>query len=230
MYFTWNIVLRSILLDRILLLNVGVSREKHIYLTSANRRAWDAIGEEVASPYLDQPGYRALFEEFIARLERGSEVLDLGCGPGIPIARMLSHHFAVTGLDFSPKMVTAARRNVPMAEFVVADMTKMQIPRTFSGIVASYSLLCLPPGKFLLAARNICAALKLGGLCFIALNDGDGGGLVQLGTRVVYAHAYSEADVRTAFSTLAVLDIRRDIVQSEMFGIERSISFLLQAS
>ncbi len=207
-----------------------MSREKHTYLASVNRRAWDAIGEQVASPYLDHPGYRALFEEFMARLEPGSEVLDLGCGPGIPVARMLSHRFAVTGLDFSPEMVRAARRNVLGAEFVVADMTKMQIWKRFSGVVASYSLLCLPPDKFLLAARNICDALKLGGLCFIALNDGDGGSLVQLGTRVVYAHAYSEADVRLAFSTLAVLDIRRDIVQSEMFGVERSISFLLQAS
>jgi predicted TPR repeat methyltransferase len=207
-----------------------VSRENQIYLASVNRRAWDAIGEQVASPYLDQPGYRAVFEQFMSRLEPGSEVLDLGCGPGIPVTRTLSYHFAVTGLDFSRNMVRAARRNVPGAKFVVADMSKMQMQKRFSGIVASYSLLCLPPSKFLLAAQNICAALRMGGLCFIALNDGDGGGLVQLGSRVVYAHAYSEAEVRAAFLTLAVLDVRRDVVQSKMFGIERSISFLLQAS
>jgi len=201
-----------------------------MYIASVNRRAWDAIGEQVASPYLDQPGYLALFEEFMARLEPGSEVLDAGCGPGIPVARILSHHFVVTGLDFSPEMVKAARRNVPKAEFLVTDMTRMRIQKRFCGVVASYSLLCLPPRKFLSAARNICAALRPGGLCFIALNDGDGGGLVRLGTRVVYSHAYSEVDVRTAFSTLAVLDIRRDIVQTKMFGVERSMSLLLQAT
>ena len=50
---------------------------------------------------------------------------DLGCGPGATTARLVRRFAAarVTGFDASSAFVTAARRGVPDAEFVIADVT-----------------------------------------------------------------------------------------------------------
>ena len=59
----------------------------------------------------DQQRNRALFEkpwldQFLALLDSGSHVLDLGCGSGRPISEYMIHQgHHVTGLDFAPKML-----------------------------------------------------------------------------------------------------------------------------
>jgi 2-polyprenyl-3-methyl-5-hydroxy-6-metoxy-1,4-benzoquinol methylase len=53
----------------------------------------------------------------------GGRVLDLGCGAGIPVAcdlTALGH--AVVGVDGSAQQVVRARRDVPSAVFLEADM------------------------------------------------------------------------------------------------------------
>lgn len=61
-------------------------------ILALNRKAWDAIGERTASPYLGCPGYLRLFERFCASIQHlphRARVLDLGCGPGVPVTREL---------------------------------------------------------------------------------------------------------------------------------------------
>lgn len=66
-------------------------------ILALNRKAWDAIGERTASPYLACPGYLRLFEHFCASLPKGARVLDLGCGPGVPVTReLVNKGFRVT--------------------------------------------------------------------------------------------------------------------------------------
>jgi SAM-dependent methyltransferase len=82
---------------------------------------------------------------FFHLLPRGSEVLDLGCGCGVPDARLLSERFRVTGVDISDVQVERARRLVPGVRFLRADMTEVRFsPATFAGIVCLYALIHLP--------------------------------------------------------------------------------------
>jgi SAM-dependent methyltransferase len=78
-------------------------------------------------------------------LPRGSDVLDLGCGCGVPDARLLSERFRVTGVDISDVQISRAKRLVPGARFLRADMTEVRFrPDTFAGIVCLYALIHVP--------------------------------------------------------------------------------------
>ena len=57
----------------------------------------------------------------------GADVLELGCGAGIPTTQRLAERFAVTGIDISARQIALARRNVPDATFIHADMTALDI-------------------------------------------------------------------------------------------------------
>src|SRR6188508_2449752 len=62
-----------------------------------------------------------LLDEFIERLPENSNVLDAGCGAGVPISQILNEHFQVTGVDFSETQIKLAKKNVPNANFLCED-------------------------------------------------------------------------------------------------------------
>src|SRR5215211_2149488 len=62
-----------------------------------------------------------LLHDFIARLPANANVLDAGCGAGIPISQMLSKHFGVTGVDFSEAQIELAKKHVQNANFICWD-------------------------------------------------------------------------------------------------------------
>jgi ubiquinone/menaquinone biosynthesis C-methylase UbiE len=89
--------------------------------------------------------YREWLQPFFRMLPAGTEVLDLGCGCGIPEARMLSERFRVTGVDISDVQIARARDVVPTGRFFRADMTRVSFPsETFGGVVCLYSLIHVP--------------------------------------------------------------------------------------
>jgi SAM-dependent methyltransferase len=76
-------------------------------------------------------------DRFIARLARGATVLDLGCGPGRPVAQhMVERGLRVTGIDSSPTMISFCRDRLPDQEWIVADMRQLALGRRFDGILA----------------------------------------------------------------------------------------------
>jgi SAM-dependent methyltransferase len=192
-----------------------------------NRRAWDAIGTNVASPYIGLPGYRAALDGFMNKLPPDAAVLDLGCGPGMAVTQLLAGRFRLLGIDFSETMIEAARQNVQRASFQQMGMTDLPFNSEFDGIVASYSLTSLDEPAFQIVADKICRALKPGGLCFIAVGEGTGAGIVSIAGQQMYARAYRVADMLSAFAALSVLDVRRDEVTTEMYGTEHSMAIVM---
>ncbi|MEO5989933.1 MAG: class I SAM-dependent methyltransferase [Candidatus Eisenbacteria bacterium] len=90
-------------------------------------------------------GYAYWLDRFMVGLRPGARVLDAGCGNGLPAARELARRCAVTGIDLSPVNVERARKLVPGARFMCADMTTVAIePGSFDAIVAFYSLIHVP--------------------------------------------------------------------------------------
>jgi SAM-dependent methyltransferase len=80
-------------------------------------------------------------------LPRGVAVIDLGCGSGLPITKVLvSEGLDVYAIDASPSLVEAFRRNlpeIPVAFESVED--SLFFNRIFDGVVAWGLMFLLPP-------------------------------------------------------------------------------------
>ena len=115
------------------------------------------------------------------RLKPGSSVLDVGCGAGIPVARHLAETFDVTGIDISSSMIALARKNVPSARFVHADVVETEFPEgSFDAIVSYYSIFHIPRQEHRELLRRFARWLRPGGLLLftVAKND-DGPGYTE---------------------------------------------------
>jgi SAM-dependent methyltransferase len=136
---------------------------------------YDALGEGYlawASGVLD-PRERML-EAFSAPLASGGRVLDLGCGAGLPSTKALAARFNVTGVDISTVQIEAARRHVPEASFVHADLTQIDFPPgTFDGVTAFYAISHVPRDEHGDLFHCIARWLVPGGLFLATLGSAD---------------------------------------------------------
>jgi len=137
-----------------------------------------------------------LLDDFIARLPANANVLDAGCGAGIPISQMLSKHFGVTGVDFSEAQIELAKKHVQNANFICWDMTRLDFPEdTFDGICSYYAIIHIPREEHQPLLANFYRMLKPGGFALLCLgaehliDDIDEN---YLGTRMYWSHYDTE--------------------------------------
>ena len=89
--------------------------------------------------------YLSWLDELTPLLPPNAPVLELGCGCGIPVAKTLAAHFAVTGVDISPVQIERAQSLVPHAQFLCADMSQVDFaPDSFAAVMAFYSIIHVP--------------------------------------------------------------------------------------
>jgi SAM-dependent methyltransferase len=101
----------------------------------------------------------------LRQLPPGANLLELGCGVGLPTTRNLAEQLAVTGVDISAKQIAHARQNVPEAEFLCADMSTLDYPDgNFDGIAAFYSIFHVPRREQPGLLRKIVNWLRPGGI------------------------------------------------------------------
>lgn len=123
---------------------------------------------------------RPWWEEFARHLHKGCQILDLGCGSGIP-ARFLSNRgLRVVGVDVSGDMVRLARKQDPQGIFFCAEMDEIHWPiYSFHGACSFFSLLHLPKKKARKLVKNVHEWLRPGGIFAVTLVEGDGEGLCE---------------------------------------------------
>jgi ubiquinone/menaquinone biosynthesis C-methylase UbiE len=84
-------------------------------------------------------------EELLGLLRERPDVLELGCGGGVRSTRLLAGRGQLLGIDISSEQVSRARRRVPNARFVHADITQVELePSSFDAVVAFYVLNHVP--------------------------------------------------------------------------------------
>ena len=106
--------------------------------------------------------YTALLLE---QLPEGSDILELGCGTGVPTTQQLAVKFAVTGVDISAKQVELARQKVPTARFIHSDMIQLDFPAgSFDAIAAFYSMIHVPRQEQAELLCKVGSWLRPGGL------------------------------------------------------------------
>ncbi len=59
---------------------------------------------------------------------RGAHILDAGCGPGRVGAYLAQAGHDVTGVDLDPTLIAAARTEHPGAQWLVGDLTELDLP------------------------------------------------------------------------------------------------------
>jgi ubiquinone/menaquinone biosynthesis C-methylase UbiE len=137
----------------------GFNRVSTIYRPP--RSPADALGHTLQR-------HREWLEPLFRRLRRGADVLDLGCGCGVPDAKLLAERFRVTGIDISDVQIARARRLVPSARFVRADMTEVALPpATFEGVVCLYALIHVPLEEQQALLARVARWLTPGGLFLV---------------------------------------------------------------
>jgi 2-polyprenyl-3-methyl-5-hydroxy-6-metoxy-1,4-benzoquinol methylase len=110
------------------------------------RRGYDAVSYQYRRDDADEGRYAPWIAGLCERVPARADILDLGCGCGVPVARSLARAgHTVTGVDFSEVQVRRARRLVPAARFVKADVTATNMPTaSFDAVVCLYAMIHLP--------------------------------------------------------------------------------------
>lgn len=140
-------------------------------------RGYDAIAlryaewaGSVVSPALEW------LRELDARLPDGANVLELGCGRGVPGTRELARRHRVTGVDISAAQIELARHHVPEASFVHADAIELEIaPASLDAVVALYFFGHVPVEEQRDLIGRIALWLNDGGLLLATFSAGDAG-------------------------------------------------------
>jgi trans-aconitate methyltransferase len=89
---------------------------------------------------------RPYLERVLASLAPRSDVLDLGCGTGEPIARFFADAgHRVTGVDSAQAMVALCRARFPHGDWIRADMRALNLKKSFAALIAWDSFFHLPP-------------------------------------------------------------------------------------
>ncbi len=79
------------------------------------------------------------------KLEPFSHVLDLCCGQGNVTEALIAQGHEVVGIDFSPEMLTIARRRAPEAEFIEADAQELPFEDDrFDCVVCNFGIMHIP--------------------------------------------------------------------------------------
>ena len=97
-----------------------------------------------AAATIGDPRQRFL-DELMSHLPDGSDVVDLGCGAGIPSTQALAQQHSVLGVDISASQLRLAGRHVPGAEFLKADFAELDLPSaSCDAVTAFYSMTHVP--------------------------------------------------------------------------------------
>jgi len=160
------------------------------------REGYNAIAKRYLAERTRDSADVRLLDELIERLPSGARVLDAGCGAGIPVSQILSERFHVTGVDFSEAQIELAKQNVPNAQFLCEDMTRLEFPEnTFDGITSYYAIIHIPREEHQALLKNFYRLLKPGGFALLCLgaehliDDIDEN---YLGARMYWSHYDSE--------------------------------------
>ncbi|GES65244.1 O-methyltransferase [Aspergillus terreus] len=129
--------------------------------------AYDNITEWYLQWVQSQKSPRQRYTKLLLdKLQPSPSILELGCGPGVPIVQMLLDHGAqVVANDISTKQIEMAKARCPSAKLVAGDMTALTFePASFDGVISFYTLFHLPRSKLKDMLTKIHGWLKPGGI------------------------------------------------------------------
>lgn len=96
-------------------------------------------------------------------------VVEIGCGPGRDAQEILKRTNKYLGIDLSRKFIQIAKKKVPQARFILADMESFNYPTGIDIVFAFASLLHTNERKFKRILDHVYTCLNPNGLVYISL-------------------------------------------------------------
>ena len=112
-----------------------------------------------------------LYAPFLALLQPGASILDLGCGSGRDSKYFLAHGYAVEAVDGSSELCKIASKYLgrPVRQLLFQDLDYAE---TFDAVWANASLLHVPKDALPSVLQKINDALKPGGILHASFKHG----------------------------------------------------------
>ena len=148
---------------------------------------------------------RHWLDRFLALVEPGGRILDLGCGAGDPVAGyFMSQGFGVLGVDASHEMISLARRRYPDGDWRVGDMRELDVSKSFDGIVGWNSFFHLTPDEQRDVLVRIGRHLNPGAALMLTVGVEAGEVIGHVGGEVVYHASLAPDEYRAILGQQAV--------------------------
>jgi SAM-dependent methyltransferase len=163
-------------------------------------RSYDQIALRYAAWNVEGNPTMRFVRELDARLPEGADVLELGCGRGVPVARELAKRHRLTGVDISAAQIALARHHVPEANFVHGDYTEIDVAAdSLDAVAAILTVTHVPREEHAELLGRIARWLRDGGLLLCSLGSGDAPGSVEedwLGAPMFFSHFDADTNRR----------------------------------
>ncbi len=153
------------------------------------KEGYDKISENFRS-FRHQFDNSQELKKFSEYFPKNGNVLDVGCGVGIPVASFfVENGFEVTGVDISEGMLKKARINIPEAQFFQYNMIDLDFPENcFDGLVSIYAMFHVPKQKHGTIIKNFHRMLKKEGYLMLVFNPRENEGVDDfLGTKMYWS-------------------------------------------
>jgi cyclopropane fatty-acyl-phospholipid synthase-like methyltransferase len=147
----------------------------HREAVALNRESYNAIAEpwDAARTHL-RSRERAYLDALLVDLAPGSQILDLGCGTGRPIAEAaLQRGHRLTGVDQAEALLALARARFPEATWIAAAIEQFESTQRFAAIVCWDSLFHIERSEHESLFARFVQLLEPGGRLMLSLGGSD---------------------------------------------------------
>jgi SAM-dependent methyltransferase len=102
----------------------------------------------------------------------GSNILDIGCGPGLYAKRLSDLGYNVTGMDYSKRSIAYAKSQDTKTEYIYQDYLQLDYTNEFDAVILIYcDNPALIPDERKTLLERVYKALKPGGLFILDVNN-----------------------------------------------------------
>lgn len=122
-------------------------------------------------------GYERILNLVLPEFGPDDPVVELGCGCGIPVSRVLAPRCRLTGVDISRVQLARASNLVPSASFVRGDMASIEfLPGSLRAVVSFWAIVHVPLESHQALLARVLDWLQPGGLflCTVGYHEWEG--------------------------------------------------------
>lgn len=138
-------------------------------------KKYDKIAKWWQARHVDGQYGVAHVENALKHRESGGRALDVGCGAGGRIVRLLQDRgYDITGIDVSSNMIKLATESHPGERFLHQDVCTWESTGRFDFIVAWDSLFHIPLDQHEMVIPKLCCMLEHDGVLIYTFGNGMG--------------------------------------------------------